>query len=63
MESYKPPEKKPRPEIVKEGWRKIVNYHDEVNWVPDDTTSANPDGSSHWDFLPPEMKELILGQN
>ena len=54
------PEKMPRLEIVKEGWRKIVNSHDEVYWVLDETASTDRDGSSQWDFLPPEMQELIL---
>ena len=52
----------PQSEVVKEGWRKILTDHGEVYWKPDHTPDLTPvrDGSSQWDFLPPEMQELIL---
>ena len=51
--------KVPRLDVVKEGWRENVSY-DGVHWTPHDS-SPDQDGSvSHWDFLPPEMQELIL---
>ena len=40
-----------------------MKSHNEVYWVPEDTASPDQDTSvSYWDFLPPEMQEIILHQ-